>query len=75
MMPTLVHGNELAPARQREALRSYVARYTGDHKPQWARQPMPNGNAYPVQFADDAEWLANTQFWVTKTGRLAANYR
>ncbi|WP_440820389.1 hypothetical protein [Pseudomonas aeruginosa] len=67
----LILGTDLPHSLQEEAKRLYVHRYTGDHKPFWATRPMPNGNAYPVQFADDADWLANTRFEVTKRGAFS----
>lgn len=64
-------GDTLAPHLQREALVKYVHRFTGDHKPRWAIYPRDNGEPYPVQFADDTDWLANTFFPVhRKTGKL-----
>lgn len=63
-------GAELCSDDQAQALRAFVHRFTGDHKPAWARKPMPNGQTYQVQFADDSDWLANTRFAVTKAGRL-----
>lgn len=65
-----VNGSELAPRVQKEALRRYVNRYTKDHKPPWARGLRPNGTPYPVQFSSDADWLANTKFYVTEEGEL-----
>lgn len=63
-------GNQLSAEDQRYVLAAYVHRFTGQHKPQWACKPMPNGTAYPVQFVDDADWLAHTYFEVTKSGKL-----
>lgn len=65
-MVEYVNGMSLAPATRREALARYVHRYTRRHVPAWAR-----GTNYKPQFADDADWLANTDFPVTKSGRLA----
>lgn len=66
-------GSELSPAVQREALSAFVHRYTRDHVPAWARtadpKAFPNG-VYPVKFASDADWLANTMFAVTRKGLL-----
>lgn len=45
-------------------------RYVVGRVPDWARKPMPGGEAWPPQFASDMEWLANTQFVVTLNGRL-----
>lgn len=65
-----IRGSDLSPAMQAEALRRFPHRYTRTHRPEWARVPRPNGEPYPIQFADDADWLANTFFEVTKQGRL-----
>ena len=63
-------GNLLRAEVQQELLRAFDCRYTGQHKPAWAIEPMPNGKPYPVQFLDDADWLRNTLFHVTKKGEL-----
>ena len=44
------------------AKRSFVHRYTMEHKPRWANQPAPNGKRYAPQYRSDAEWYANTLF-------------
>lgn len=71
----IVKGSQLPKNMQQEALRCWVHRYTRDHIPAWAREPMPDGKPYPVQFASDAEWLANTEFTLTKTGRFSRRDR
>ncbi len=63
-------GSALSYSQQREVLSAYVHRFTGNHKPDWARQPMPNGQEYPLQFKDDNDWLENTLFAVNKDGSL-----
>lgn len=68
-------GDKLSPAVQRDALAQFVHRYTGDHKPAWAREYRSDGTVYPLQFASDAEWLANTTFTVRDDGQLALNHR
>lgn len=73
-MPMQILGAHMGPHLQQEVKRRFVHRFTGDHAPDWARKPMPNGQAYPLQFADDADWLAHTYFWVNKTGRLSARH-
>lgn len=70
-MVDYVNGAELSPELRRAALARYVHRFTAEHVPAWARQPRPDGTPYPVQFASDADWLANTDFPVTKAGQLA----
>ncbi len=71
-MVQYVNGAELPHALQQEALRRFVHRYTGTHKPAWARDEWKEGRPYPVQFKDDADWLAHTEFPVTTKGRLSA---
>jgi len=63
-------GDKLHPEDRAHVLRAYVHRYTREHRPTWANQPRPDGTPYPVHFASDAEWLRNTTFQVTKSGRL-----
>lgn len=72
-----VRGDLLPDRLQRDALAAYLHRFTRDHFPLWARKPMPDGGAYPCQFASDAEWLANTMFPVTvrKGGKLGDHTR
>lgn len=59
-------GIELSEQEQKHVLAAYVHRYTGDHKPRWVN----GGRFYPLQFRDDHDWLCNTTFKVTKSGRL-----
>jgi hypothetical protein len=65
-------GTELHPDDQKYVLAAYVHRFTRQHKPVWVTQlrPRPNGQPCPVQFASDADWLANTWFTVNIGGRL-----
>jgi hypothetical protein len=63
-------GNQLKPSVRAEVLRRYVHRYTGEHKPQWAGREWKDGKPYPLHFKDDNDWLANTEFEVTKAGEL-----
>jgi hypothetical protein len=63
-------GSELSRADQSHVLSAYVHRYTKQHKPKWANGIWKDGLPYPVHFASDAEWLANTRFAVTKAGKL-----
>lgn len=68
-------GSQLRIEVQNEAKRRFTHRFTAEHKPAWANKPMPNGNAYPVQFASDADWLENTTFVVNKDGTLSKKSR
>lgn len=63
-------GTQLSPEDQWYVLAVFVHRFTGQHKPDWAKVPRPDGTAYPVHFKDDADWLANTSFEGTKSGKL-----
>lgn len=65
-----LRGDQLCPADQKEVLASYVHRFTRQHVPAWAKEPWKDGKPYPVQFDSDADWLAHTEFTVTKAGRL-----
>lgn len=65
-----VLGSKLSPDAKREALASFVHRYTRDHKPRWVAQGRPDGSPYPLHFDSDADWLANTFFSVMNAGAL-----
>lgn len=64
-------GSQLSPALQAECKRTFVHRFTAEHLPAWSRAEWKDGKPYPLQFASDADWLANTEFPITSTGRLA----
>lgn len=64
-----VKGIDLPYNLRREVLRSYVHRYTGEHKPQWVKD-----DSTPVQFKDDEDWLRNTTFKVTNKGTLSRRH-
>lgn len=68
--PREILGSELHPDDQRHVLAAWCHRYTREHKPEWAGCLRPDGVAYRVQFASDADWLAHTWFQVTAGGRL-----
>lgn len=70
-MVKYIKGGKLSKTAQGEALAAYCHRYTMEHVPTWARKPAPNGKYYKPHFASDAEWLANSEFPVTKRGRLS----
>ncbi len=63
-------GSSLRPEVQRAALARFVHRYTGQHKSAWASRQRHNGEPYPLQFKDDADWLANTIFVIKGDGTL-----
>lgn len=64
--PRIVLGSQLPEKSQKLARALFVNRFTRDHRPAWA--------AYSprcvVQFASDADWLANTFFGVDSAGNL-----
>lgn len=62
-----VKGSELSEAQRHHALNRFVHRYTRDHRPKW----VTDTKVTPVQFASDADWLANTLFFVRKDGKLS----
>ena len=61
----------MGPHLQRQVLNKFVYRYTGEHKPAWANKEWKDGKPYPLQFKDDADWLAHTYFEVTVKGELS----
>ncbi len=63
-------GNKLTAEDQKHCLAAFVYRFTGDHRPHWATKIWKDGKTYPLQFADDQDWLAHAQFAVKKNGRL-----
>ena len=59
-------GTELTTSDREYVLRSYVHRWTADHRPNWSQDTT----ATPVQFASDGDWLENTLFRVKSDGSL-----
>ncbi len=45
-----------------QARAQYMYRYTMEHVPAWAREPMPNGRYPAPHFRTDAEWFDHTKF-------------
>jgi hypothetical protein len=69
-MPMLIRGSELYEPLKKEVLQRFCMRFTKDHIPAWGLIRGPKG-FYKPQFASDVEWLENTFFWITKSGRIA----
>lgn len=70
-MSTPIHflrGSDLSAEDQKHVLARFVHRFTREHIPTWTQRPDCAKCA--VQFASDTEWLANTVFAVTKSGRV-----
>ena len=66
-----VLGTELREDQKRHALAAFLYRSTKNHvAPGWYQRER-----YPVQFANDQEWLAHTYFWVRDDGTLSAKHR
>lgn len=69
-------GSELNEKNRKRAFRTFIHRWTKDHCPAWLFDYPPRSyRDIPVQFASDADWLANTRFTVTKAGNLDARVR
>lgn len=64
-----VTGDKLRDVDQLYVRAVYVHRYTGDHIPKWV-YGKGRGAAVTLQFANDADWLAHTEFAVRKDGHL-----
>ncbi len=45
-----------------EAKRIYIHRFTAEHVPTWARQPMTETRYYAPQYRNDREWYNKTTF-------------
>lgn len=45
-----------------EAKQNFRERFTMEHTPEWALEPMGNGRYYSPQFRTDREWYDNTKF-------------
>jgi hypothetical protein len=45
-----------------QACSRYVHRFTMEHVPAWARQPVEPGKFYAPQFRSDREWYEHTTF-------------
>ena len=69
MKPVL--GSALSPENRQDALSRFVHRFTGDHRPAWAAVGREDRTPFPVQFANDADWLAHTIFHITEDGRIS----
>lgn len=59
-----VLGSDLHPDNRRYVLAAFVHRNTGENRPDWVR------GKYPLQFANDSDWLANTRFATRSDGRI-----
>lgn len=63
-------GTQLSEQDRRLVLARFVHRFTGNHHPNWAIKEWKDGKPYPLQFADDNDWLDNTMFAVRTDGSL-----
>lgn len=64
-------GSELLPLDQSHALSRFVHRFTREHVPAWTQRA--DCRSCPVQFASDADWLANTEFAIDRHGALKSD--
>lgn len=64
-------GTDLSARAKRDALGSFLHRFTADFCPEWAR----SGNYYKYpHFKDDADWLENSLFYIRDDGELDQRY-
>jgi hypothetical protein len=69
-MPHWINGAQMSKKLQEAAKTRFVHRFTAEHVPAWynGNAHSAGGKMYP-HFASDADWLANTEFCLTKDGR------
>lgn len=72
MRAKLVKGARLTSAQKRAVLAAFVHRFTGEHRPAWSLQKMPNGGSYAPTHATDTEWVNDHAFYITAQGALAS---
>ena len=65
-----IRGSQLSKSLQRDVRGMFVHRFTGDHRPAWSNQEWKDGQTYPLQFADDQDWLENTSFPINEKGTI-----
>lgn len=63
-------GAELCDIDRLLVERHFPDRYTGQHRPQWAKRARKDGSSYRPHFRDDADWLEHTWFQIRRDGRL-----
>lgn len=68
---TLIRGNKLTAAQQREVLATFVHRYTIENRVYWDRQHAKPTTPMPT----DVEWLADHAFDITRAGHLSRRHR
>ena len=68
-----VYGNQLSQEAQQEALNRFLHRMTKESIERWPvfADWMIRRGGYRLPPISDQEWLAQTLFWVTDSGRLA----
>ena len=72
----LIHGKKLNPEQHKKVLNAYVHRYTGEHKPAWAKKTMPNGEACKPTHKTDKDWVHDHAFYFNKgTNNLSGRYQ
>lgn len=74
-MASFISGDLLNAKARTAALSQFVHRFTGTHKPQWAKTPRPDGTPYLPQFKDDNDWLAHSEFALNKDGSLSQMHK
>lgn len=67
-------GKDLSPEDQKRVKAEFIYRFTGEHTPKWARELRPDGSRYMPHHKNDTEWLAETWFAVTKSGKFCPRF-
>lgn len=67
----LIKGSNLTHKQRNHVKRAFVHRFTGEHKPDWASKPMPNGNQYQPTHKTDNDWIEDYAFYVQNNGELS----
>jgi hypothetical protein len=66
----LVKGSDLSKKLQAEVKGAFVHRLTVENG-----YPQHNPCKATIEAISDSEWLANTAFWVTVTGKLSRKHK
>lgn len=70
-LPNSITGDKLHPDDQKHVLAANQSRFTRTRMPDWAKNPSGNDKKPALQFEDDADWLAHTEFrGIDENGRI-----
>ena len=57
-----IKGKHLTKGQREIVKLNYIYRFTGEHRPTWASEKMPNGQSYNPEFKTDNEWIDSKAF-------------